>query len=143
MARGTRPLFGTWYAPDEPVGEYAKRYSELHEWLVEMRMVHGFDAIGYEKPWMNADRDTMHQLRILTGFPVIVECFCGLQKPRIPCREVDARVVKKALTGDSFASKPDMVAAAKRLGWAVKNDDEADAGAVGMVTIESLWPSPT
>ena len=33
--------------------------------------------------------------------------------------------------------------AARAMGWDAKNDDEADAGAVAMVTIEAVWPKAT
>jgi Holliday junction resolvasome RuvABC endonuclease subunit len=146
MERGTKPIFGIWKAPIEDDGQYSKRYSELFKWLGEMRAVHNFDAIGYECPWMSP-HDKMNTLRILTGFPVIVELFAGIH--RLPCREVESRMAKKALTGDFFAhasgnrdqQKRNMVKAARELGWAVESHDMADAGAVAICIIEAIWPS--
>lgn len=137
MQRGGPHIFDTWNA--RFTGDYGHLYAKLFAWLGQMRQVHGFEAIGYETPWLNPEGDTMHKLRILHGFPVVAATFAGIHK--MPCIEVGARDAKKALTGNSYAKKHEMVLAARRLGWKVKNDDEADAGAVGMCVIEQVWPS--
>jgi Holliday junction resolvasome RuvABC endonuclease subunit len=145
MEWGRSPLFGSWYAPAEPVGFYARRFSTFFHWLGEMRQVHQFDALGYEAPIMR-ETDNIHELRLLIGFADIIEMFAGIHG--IPCREVSVQTVKLALTGDPYAKKKAMVSAACRLGWKVANDDQADAGSVGMVVIEDLsltdpsWKTP-
>lgn len=139
---GVKGLVGTWTAPVEPVGQYAKRFAALFTWLGEMRQVHGFTRVGYEAPWLRSGAeggDTVHKVRILHGFPVVVETWCGLNG--IPCIEVDVRLVKRALTGEPFAKKHQMVKAAIQLGYKVANDDEADGLAVAMCTVEHFWPS--
>lgn len=139
LERGRKPICMQWKAPSEPDGVYTKRYAALFSWLDDMHAVHGFDAIGFECPWMSP-HDKMNTLRILTGFPVIVECWAGLNG--LPVREVGAKHAKKSLTGDSYAKKTDMIRAARELGVDVHgSDDEADSFAVAMVTMADLWPT--
>lgn len=138
MERGRAPHFGTWRAPPETVGEYGRRYSALRQWLVEMHQVHQLDGIAFEAPIMKPT-DDMHMLRVLIGFAVIVEEVAGSLK--LECVEVPVPTVKKALTGDAYAKKDKMIAAACRRGWAVADDHQADAGAVGLVAFQTLWPT--
>lgn len=145
MERGRVPMFGTWKAPRTVEGEYGPAYAALWTFLDEMDQVHGFDAVGFEQP-IKKRTDTLHILRLLTGFAVVVETWAGVVRLRpgrgsFQCVEVPVPTAKKALTGDSYAEKNAMVAAACRLGWRVANDHEADAGAVGLVTFETLWPT--
>lgn len=144
MMRGRPPIFGTFPVPWEPVGQYARRYSALRAWLVDMDQVHQLDGIAFEAP-IKKPTDTMHVIRLLTGYAVVVEEFAGTIQ-RIPGRkafdicEVSVQTVKKALTGDAYADKKMMIAAASRRGWKVADDHQADAGAVGLVGYETLWP---
>jgi len=144
MVRGSAPIFGTWVAPPEAVGEYGKRHSAFRLWLLEMDMVHGFDGFAFESPIMKPT-DDMHILRVLIGYAVVVEECAGWLKRQsgrehFGCTEVSVQTTKKALTGDAYADKKKMIAAACRRGWRVADDHQADAGAVGLVGYETLWP---
>ncbi len=137
------PRFGWWDAPDERFGVYRKRFSALHLWLDEMHQVHQFDGIAFECP-IKKPTDKVSTLRLLMGFSCVVEEFAGLVErdrgQRFPCMEVSVPDVKKALTGDPYASKPDMKHAATRLGWRVADADQADAGSVAFTAFANFWP---
>ena len=137
------PQFGWWDAPVEPFGVYKKRFSALHLWLEEMQSVHQFDGIAFECP-IKKPTDKTSTLRLLMGFSCIVEEFAGIVERRrgrrFPCLEVSVQDVKKALTGNPYASKPDMKHAATRLGWRVADADQADAGSVAFTAFANFWP---
>ena len=92
-----------------------------------------FDGIAFECPLL-LPNDKQNTVRLLTGFAVIVETFAGLMAERLgqkfPCMEVPVPMVKKAVSGDAYASKEQQRASAIRRGWKVASHDEADAGGV-------------
>lgn len=138
------PRFGSWDAPrNQPDGVYSKRYAELMFWLEDMHLKHQFDGIAFECP-LQVPGDKQNTVRLLTGFAVIVETFAGLMTERIgrkfPCMEVSVQMVKKAVSGDAFASKEQQRANAARRGWKVADHDEADAGGVAFTAFANFWP---
>lgn len=139
------PKFGCWDAPDERKGVYSKRYAELMFWLEEMHQIHQFDGIAFECPLL-LPGDTHNTVRLLTGFAVVVETFAGLMAERLGrkflCMEVPVPMVKKAVSGDAYASKEKQKASATRRGWKVADHDEADAGGVAFTAFANFWPAP-
>ena len=56
-------------------------------------------------------------------------------------QEVTVQQAKMTLTGKAKATKDEMIVAARtHAGWRVKNDHEADAGAVGVFAYGLLFP---
>ena len=81
----------------------------------------------------------MHTLTLLWGLAAVAQLFAGQQG--LPCEAVAVRDAKKALTDKALATKDEMVVAALQvMNWKVANDHEADAGAVGLVAYERIWP---
>jgi Holliday junction resolvasome RuvABC endonuclease subunit len=71
--------------------------------------------------------------RKLQGLAGVAEMVC--YDLSLEVREVHLQTVKKALGGSGNASKPDMMAAAKRCGLNPKTFDEADAFGVWIVAL--------
>lgn len=135
MERGKRPRFATLTltGPD-----LAWKLGRFLTWLDEQFAVYRFDALSWERPLLTP-KDTVDLLELLYGLAGISYAFAG--KHRLPWREVDVPTAKLALTGKSKATKEEMLYAARRtLNWEVTTHHEADAGAVGVVAYEQLWP---
>ena len=90
---------------------------------------HHVTELVIERPFYRAGGTAVYALGGL-AFVAHMRARCA----NVPRREVTAWEVKKWATGDRKAKKPAMVAAARRLGWEPKNDDEADA-----ICILSYW----
>lgn len=141
LERGVRPRFGTLKLPPET--DHGRRFIMLRDWLSEARSVMGFDAIAYEQPILPRKSGdlatTMNTLEFLWGLAAMVKAFASERGMR--CEAVGVQEAKIALTNRQHATKEEMVVAAMRvMNWAVSNDHEADAGAVGLVAYERLWP---
>jgi Holliday junction resolvasome RuvABC endonuclease subunit len=137
MVRGRPPLLGTLKLEQEG-NDLARRLGRFTIWLDEMHAVHSFDAVAWERPIITP-KDKVDKLEILYGLVGIAYGFAGMHG--LPWREITIHEVKFALTGRSTGvEKVHMIAAAMKLGWKVATDHEADAGAVGLVAYERLWP---
>lgn len=141
LERGTHPRFGTLRLP--PGTAHGHRFVMLDDWLSEARSVMGFDAVAYERPILPRKSGdlatTMETLEFLWGLAATVKTFAS--RRGIPCEGVGVQEAKIALTNRQHATKEEMVVAAmKVMNWKVANDHEADAGAVGLVAYERLWP---
>lgn len=135
LVRGSRPRFGTLKleGPD-----LAWKLGQLLVWLEEQFAVDPFDALAWERPLITPT-DTVDLLELLIGGAGLCYGFAG--KHKLPWREVDVPTAKLALTGKAKADKDDMLYAARRvLNWEVRNHHEADAGAVGGVAYEQIFP---
>lgn len=134
MVRGRPPLLGTLRL----VGDRAKQHGKFLEWIEDMHTVHCFDAVAWERPIITP-HDKVDKLELLYGLVGVSYAFAG--KHRLPWQEVGIAEAKFALTGKSKADKNEMLAAAMNsLNWKVATHHEADAGAVGLVAYERLWP---
>jgi Holliday junction resolvasome RuvABC endonuclease subunit len=143
LQRGTPPRFGTLELPPANEGEHQVRFALLHAWLVKRRCEPGFEALAFEQPILPRRAGelatTLHTLTLLWGLAAVTQLFAGQQG--MPCEAVAVRDAKKALTDKALATKDEMVVAALQvMNWKVANDHEADAGAVGLVAYERLWP---
>lgn len=88
--------------------------------------------LGYEAPIL-LKHDTLLDLRRIYGLGMVLEFIADRES--LPCNEVDLKRIKTLMTGDHWAKKPEIVAAAVRLGVALpakKNEGREDAAdAVG------------
>ena len=143
--RGRVPLFGTLPLKGN---DLAMRLGAFLVWLEDMRTVHRFDGIAWERPLLTP-KDTVDKLELLYGLVGVAYAFAG--KHKLPWEEVTVEDAKFALCGavtklDAGGrrrkiDKDDMVAAAmKDLNWKVATHHEADAGGVGLCAYERLWP---
>lgn len=136
LLKGTRPRFGTYLltGPD-----LAWKLGGFQVWLEEQYTVDPFDALAWERPLI-APTDTVDLLELLYGLCGVCYAFVG--KRRMPWREVTVVEAKLALTGKAKATKDEMLYAARRVvNWQVSDHHQADAGAVGVVAYEQLWPA--
>jgi hypothetical protein len=130
------PRFGTLKLK----GDVATKLAQFGNWLDDVYMVDPFDALAWERPLL-APTDTVDLLELLYGLVGICYAFVGKRSHPMPWREVDVQTAKIALTGDHRADKDDMERAARNvMGWRVANHHQADAGAVGLVAYEQIWP---
>jgi Holliday junction resolvasome RuvABC endonuclease subunit len=77
-------------------------------------------------------------VRKLSGLVWEVERQCTRRKIR--CREGRASSVKKFFTGSGRAEKLDTMQIARRYGWRVRTDDEADAAALWAYAVCKVAP---
>lgn len=138
------PTFGTLRLHPAAPGDHGRRFAQLHDWLDRTHTRLRLDALAYEKPILPRKSGdlatTMDTLTLLWGLTAVVQLFAGQRD--LPCVGVPVQAVKKAITGKGTATKEEMVTAAvgKAWSWKVANDHEADAGGVGVVAYEQIWP---
>lgn len=141
--RGERPSFGTVVLTG---GDLSYKLGQFDVWLEDRFSVDPFEALAWERPLLMPS-DTVDLLQLLYGLVGICFAFVGrrrqLDKIFMPWREIDVPTAKLALTGNAKANKDEMLYAARRgLNWEVRTHHEADAGAVGGVAYEQIWPKP-
>lgn len=132
---GERPRFGTLEleGPD-----LAWKLGQFSQWLDDQYAVEPFDALAWERPIITPT-DTVDLLELLYGGVGVCYAFAGRRK--LPWREITVEDVKLALTNKARAKKEEMLYAARRvMNWPVKDHHQADAGAVGGVAYERIWP---
>lgn len=100
-------------------------------------LVHHFKDIGptvvvFEAPLL-PQKTSISTVRKLVGLASVLEMVCV--ELGIPCEEVNLATVKKHLTGDGRAEKPDMLRAARNCGVSPKSYDEADAFGIWLTAI--------
>lgn len=139
--RGERPRFGSLPLDGS---DLPAKLGEFDVWLEDTYSVDPFEALAWERPLITPT-DTVTLLELLYGLVGICHAFVGrhrrLDQVFMPFHEVDVPTAKRTLTGKAKATKDEMVVAARRtFNWEVKNDHEADAGAVGLVAYELIWP---
>lgn len=139
--RGERPRFETVTLEGQ---DLAHKIGNFQIWLEGRYAVDKFEALAWERPLITPT-DTVDLLELLYGLVGVCYGFVGKQRIQrqnpMPWREIDVPTAKKALTGKAKADKDEMLFAAKRTwGWDVRSHHEADAGAVGGVAYEQIWP---
>jgi hypothetical protein len=99
------------------------RYLLFKHWLSELRMdVDGLDAVFFEEVRRHAGVDAAHAYG---GFMAHLTAWCEYH--RIAYQGVPVGTIKKHATGRGNANKAAMVAAMQARGYAVGDDNEADA----------------
>lgn len=143
MMRGSVPTFDTikLEGPD-----LTFKIGQLLVFLFEEYDRDPFDGLAFEGA-IKTDTDTVELLELLIGLCGACYAFIGLMRRRegihLAWCKVSIEDAKRALTGKARATKDEMVHAARRtMGWTVRTDHEADAGAVGLVGYQRLWPRP-
>jgi Holliday junction resolvasome RuvABC endonuclease subunit len=106
----------------EFLGSYVKKYAPTH------MAVEGVNAAI-----MRGNR----QRELHYGDRGVLELFCQMHGLD-PLIYVPVGTAKKRLAGNGNAKKPDMIAAAARLGHITDDDNAADALAVGLVAIDLI-----
>lgn len=125
-------------------GELNMKTGQFQVWLEDQYAVDPFQALAWERPLITPT-DTVDLLELLYGLVGVCRAFVGkrwiVDKVAIPWREVDVPTVKLALTGKAKATKDEMEYAARRvMNWNVHSHHEADAGGVGVIAYEQIYP---
>ena len=109
------------------------RYLRFKRWITEVKQsADGLNAVFFEEVRRHAGVDAAHAYG---GFMAHLTAWC--EHHQIPYQGVPVGTIKKHATGKGNASKDDMVAAARRLGHAPADDNEADALAILHWAIET------
>lgn len=120
------PDFGTEVLPStgKNVGRFIAAYDV---WLRQMLEIQKPVLVIYEQPSLFA-KSTPDTVIKLNGLATHTEFIC--HKQGLKCLSANPSQLKKFFTGSGKAKKDDMVAAARRRGWRVGDDNQADACAV-------------
>lgn len=137
-AKTVPPLFGEHRWTGEGALNICAKFGD---WLDEFWSVERWDAMAWEEPWLRPG-DRPETIKILFGLVGICLAFAGSARHPMPWRTVTPKDVKKRMTGNSFAKKPDVVDACWKIGWKVGSSDAADACGVGLCAYRQLFPRP-
>jgi Holliday junction resolvasome RuvABC endonuclease subunit len=130
------PRFGTHVLPT--TGDDIGRYLHAHrEWLTGFIQVERPTFVVYEAPIL-AEETTKATVIKLMSLAGVTELIC--RDLQVRCYDTHLSSVKKFLTGTGRAKKADMEAAARRFGFAVRNDNEADAIAIWGQAVMLRYP---
>ena len=101
------------------------RFLRFNNWLNDVFAITKFDAIYFEEVRHHVGIDAAHAYG---GYMAVLTAWCELRK--IPHAGVSVGIIKRHWTGKGNANKAAMIAEAKRRGFPVKSDDEADSLAI-------------
>lgn len=129
--------FGTHVLPSTggEIGPFADAFGQ---WLRSKIESEKPELIVFEAPILTSGLTAIATARKLMGLAYHTELIAFDHQLRV--RESNLMTVKKFFAGSGKATKQDMVAAARRHGWDVDNDDEADALALWSHTIDRMVP---
>lgn len=118
------PSFGTLDLPKtgDDIGRFIASYDE---WLRAMLAVECPDVVVFEAPLLTRGKTTIATARKLIGLATHTELVCWQLRTR--CSESNIGSIKLFFAGSGRAEKDDMKAVARRYGWNVKDDNQADA----------------
>lgn len=109
------------------------RYLRFRDWLEQLRRYAGLvDAIYFEEVRRHAGVDAAH---IYGGFLATLTGWC--EHRVIPYRGVPVGTIKKFIAGKGNADKEAVIAAVRTRGFNPADDNEADALAILLWTMES------
>ena len=99
------------------------RFLRFKRWLNDIRgCVGDIDAVYFEEVRNHKGIDAAH---LYGGFLAHLTAWCEHHK--IPYQGVPVGTIKRHATGKGNAGKPEMIQAAKKLGFDVQDDNQADA----------------
>jgi Holliday junction resolvasome RuvABC endonuclease subunit len=102
------------------------RYLRFSKWLNEISTLIGkIDAVYFEEVRRHLGVDAAHAYG---GFLANLTAFC--EEKNIPYSGVPVGTIKKHITGKGSAKKTEMIEAVNKLGFPIKDDNEADAVAL-------------
>lgn len=125
------PLLETLRLPKPPdPDDFGVRYAALAGAIRDRIAVHGLKALAYEAPIMTGKGVVMNRrtAQLLIGLTAIVELVA--HEAGIPVYMEEVSTVRKHFCGNGRADKPAVMARCRTLGWAARNDNEADAAAL-------------
>lgn len=136
-APDAEPRFGTKMLPKtgDEIGRFLVAFED---WLNDMITVEDPALVVFEAPILRRGGGNPIVARKLMGLANCVETIC--YRRDVSCRQAHLATVKKSFTGSGRAEKAEMIAAARRWGWDVRNDNEADA--LGLWTLAVRFRDP-
>lgn len=102
----------------------------FRSWLIGMIDDVSPDEIVIERPFLRNENTTF----LLGG--LVWEAHRTAELMGIPRREIPAVSIKKFITGNAKAKKPDVIASIKSKGFEVTDDNQADAVALLLLAME-------
>jgi crossover junction endodeoxyribonuclease RuvC len=118
----------------DDIGRFAAAY---HSWL-KCQLDGGLvTEVVFEAPILPR-HTSLATIRKLSGLAWHTEFLCT--STGIACYEAHLQSVKKAIGGHGRAAKGDMIAAVRRYGYDVTEENEADAIAVRLYTLLTRYP---
>lgn len=107
------------------------------KWLTGLLVTVVPGIVCFESPIL-PQQTSLATTRKLHGLAGMLELVC--LRAAVECAEVQPSIVKKVLTGSGKAKKPDMMKAARAMGFDPKVDDEADALGVWLAVVRMRHP---
>lgn len=131
------PNFGTYALPktDDDIGRFLVAFED---WLVGMMALEDPELVVFEAPiFLGGRNSNIMTARKLMGLANQTEVVC--YRRGVTCREGHLQKVKKFFAGHGRAEKADMIAAARRFGFAVTDDNQADSVGLWCFTVHSRF----
>ena len=98
------------------------RFLRFQRWLDELHQLTSFSEVHFEEVRRHTSTDSAHVYGGLLGQ---LSSWC--EQHSIPYAGVPVGTIKRAIAGKGNASKDEVIAAVRRLGYTPKDDNEADA----------------
>jgi Holliday junction resolvasome RuvABC endonuclease subunit len=132
------PLFGTKTLPStgNDIGRFARAFDE---WLNDFITVEQPALLAFEAPILTSGKTHFATARKLTGLAWHTEFVCGRRE--VHYFEANLSSMKKDFAGHGRADKDDMIAVARRYGWNVRTEHEADACGGWAFTVKQKAPA--
>lgn len=109
------------------------RYLRFNKWLTELRDTIGeIKAVYFEEVRRHVSTDSAH---VYGGLLATLTAWC--EENNVPYQGIPVATIKKHMTGKGNAKKEDMIAAVKAKGYNITDDNEADAIAILLLTLET------
>ena len=128
------PTFGT-HVFQSTGDNFGRHQANARAWLARIINAEQPELIAYEQPSLFGITTPATVIK-LCSYVTTLEELCLKENLGIKVLQVNPSKLKKFWTGRGNAKKPDMVAAARRYGLIVQNDDEADAVAMWFLMVE-------
>jgi crossover junction endodeoxyribonuclease RuvC len=131
------PEFGTFDLPKTgtDVGRFAQAFDAWLRTTLEIKQPH---RVVFETPILPR-LTQIATVRKLTGLAWHTEFVC--RQIGVSCAEADIQSIKKFFTGNGRADKAAMIRAARRYGWRVSDDNQADACALWAYAVHEIDPA--
>ncbi len=110
------------------------RFLRFKQWLTETKQA-GLSAVYFEEVVFHGKFNSVGAAHLYGGMLAILTAWC--EHHSIPYRGIPVGTIKKSFAGKGNASKAEMIQAAKRQGYDVEDDNQADAIAI-LLYVESL-----
>lgn len=123
---------------------FGPAFLKFDRWLDDLITVHAPDVLAFEAPLVQAGRGgakvktNVQTVRLLMGLASVADMVGARRGLRT--FEANVATIKKSFTGSGRADKDAMKRMARARGWPIKNDHEADAGALWAYAVACFAP---